>query len=239
VEYFYITGDDAPPNANAHDSGRRVKERVAKHISSATCNVKYVGAKELWQQAQRRPPKSKHLIWSEAPMQTVEGFVGLVKLRRFCDFIEDDPGVLAERIFESNVRGYQPDAIVNEQIQKSLQKSDGGANFWLLNNGITIISPRAIQAGHLNLSIDDPQIVNGLQTSREIFAYFNGKYSIVDPNDNRTLIVRVIQTADSSLQDQIIKATNSQNRMLPASLRMTDQIHRDIEELFKKFDLFL
>jgi hypothetical protein len=26
--------------------------------------------------------------------------------------------------------------------------------------------------------------------------------------------------------------------MMPASLRMTDQIHRDIEELFKKFDLY-
>src|SRR5262249_22404137 len=36
----------------------------------------------------------------------------------------------------------------------------------------------------------------------------------------------------------IIRATNSQNKMLPASLRMTDQIHRDIEELFKKADLF-
>ena len=51
-------------------------------------------------------------------------------------------------------------------------------------------------------------------------------------------MVRVIQTDEPELQDKIISATNSQNKMLPASLRMTDQIHRDIEELFKKFDLY-
>ena len=171
-------------------------------------------------------------------MQTVEGFVGLVKLREFCNFIEDEPGVLAERIFESNVRGYQPDAVVNEQIQQSLQNVNGNGNFWLLNNGVTIISPRAIQAGHLNLSIDDPQIVNGLQTSREIFIYFNKHGGNTNTGDKRTLLVRVINTDNFSLQDAIIKATNSQNRMAPASLRMTDQVHRDIEELFKKFDLY-
>jgi hypothetical protein len=71
--------------------------------------------------------------------------------------------------------------------------------------------------------------VSNYQTSREIFAYFNKHGTNVVPNDKRTLIVRVINTSDSSIQDSIIKATNSQNRMMPASLRMTDQIHRDIE----------
>jgi hypothetical protein len=51
-------------------------------------------------------------------------------------------------------------------------------------------------------------------------------------------MVRVIQTDDAQLQDTIIRATNSQNRMAASSLRMTDQIHRNIEEFFKKFDLF-
>jgi hypothetical protein len=94
------------------------------------------------------------------------------------------------------------------------------------------------EAGHLNLSIDDPQIVNGLQTSREIFVYFNKHGGNANTADKRTVPVRVINTDDSSLQDSINKATNSQNRMAPASLRMTDQVHRDIEELFKKFDLY-
>ena len=237
IEYLYITGDDAIPGAYAKDSGNRVIAKVSKLVGKANCSVRYIGAEQLWEQAQRRPPKSKTLIWAESPMTTVEGFVGLVRLNTFYEFIQDEPGVLAERIFKSNVRGYQPEAVVNEKIRASLKEVNGKGNFWLLNNGVTIISPRATQAGHLHLSIDDPQIVNGLQTSREIFSHF---YSIggMGPDDKRTLMVRVIQTDEPELQDKIISATNSQNKMLPASLRMTDQIHRDIEELFKKFDLY-
>ena len=144
------------------------------------------------------------------------------------------PGVLAERIFESNVRGYQPDSSVNDDIKSSLSATSG-PNFWLLNNGVTIIAPKAVPADYLHLTIEDPQIVNGLQTSRVIFAYFNSGHGA---GDKRTVLVRVIPTTVQATQDQIIKATNSQNKMQSASLRMTDQIHRDIEELFKKYDLF-
>ncbi len=107
----------------------------------------------------------------------------------------------------------------------------------MLNNGVTIIASKANPASHRHLAIEDPQIVNGLQTSRVIFKYFSDpKHNKLD--DKRSVLVRVISTADQALQDRIIRATNSQNKMLPASLRMTDQIHRDIEELFKKADLF-
>ena len=237
IEYFYVTGDDAVPDDYAIDAGRRVKERVAKHLSKAKCDVHYVGAKELWEQAQRRPPKSKTLAWAEQPMQAAEGTVGLVRLSDYFAFIQDADGVLAERIFDSNVRGYQFDTTVNEAIQNSLAKG-GAANFWLLNNGVTIISPNATPASHLHLSITDPQIVNGLQTSREIFSYCSDKARFNPEKDKRTVLVRVIQTEDPALQDMIIRATNSQNRMGPGSLRMTDQIHRNIEEFFKKFDLY-
>lgn len=234
VDYYYITGDDATPDAYALDSGERVKARAQFHTRAA-CEVHYIGAQQLWEQAQRRPPRTKTLKWSETPMSTTEGFVGLVKLRDFYEFLQDEPGVLAERIFESNVRGYQSNSTVNEQIADSLRESPPKANFWLLNNGVTIIASQAAPAGHKQLSIQDPQIVNGLQTSRELFSYFTG---LSASEDDRSVLVRVIQTVDPEVQDTIIKATNSQNKMAPASLRMTDQIHRNIEELFKKVDLY-
>lgn len=237
IDYYYITGDDAVLDDYARDSGERVKQAALKHVK-AKCEVHFIGAQQLWEQVQRRPPKARTLIWAETPMQTVEGFVGLARLRDFFGFIQDENGVLAERIFESNVRGYQMDAGVNQQIRESLENVQAKGNFWLLNNGVTIISPNATPAGHLNLSIQDPQIVNGLQTSREIFAHFTAGKGKDDVTDKRTVLVRVIQTAEPDLQDMVIRATNSQNRMLPASLRMTDQIHRNIEELFKKVDLY-
>lgn len=234
IEFYYITGDDAAPDDYAKDACQRVEDKVNGYTKSA-CKVNCIGAQQLWEQVQRRPPKSKLLKWSETPMQTVEGFVGLVRLKDYADFLEDSPGVLAERIFESNVRGYQIDSKVNDGIIASLRSASTSPNFWLLNNGITIIAPNVLPAGHLQLNIEDPQIVNGLQTSRTVFAYFDGHK---DADDNRTVLVRVIHTNDLATQDKIIRATNSQNKMSQASLRMTDQIHRDIEEFFKKVDLF-
>jgi hypothetical protein len=88
------------------------------------------------------------------------------------------------------------------------------------------------------MTIEDPQIVNGLQTSREIYSYSVGESGKGIAKDTRTVLVRVIQTAEPKLQDKIIRATNSQNKMIPASLRMTDQVHRDIEEIFRKFHFY-
>jgi hypothetical protein len=103
-----------------------------------------------------------------------------------------------------------------------------------LNNGVTVIAGKASQSGKA-LTIEDPQIVNGLQTSTEVYNYckeFN------TDGDNRKVLVRVIVPAEQESRDRIIKATNSQTPVQPASLRATDKIHRDIEEFFRPRGLF-
>lgn len=236
IEFFYVAPGGVSPDQYVLDATERVKLKVSEHTKGErnNCDVHLIGASELWAQVQKRPPKSKTLKWVETPMSTAEGYVGLVKLADYYEFLQDEPGVLAERIFESNVRGYQSDTSINSEILETLRESSG-QNFWLLNNGITIVSPNAAQAGHKQLSIEDPQIVNGLQTSRVIFRFFDADHPA---DDERSVLVRVISTSDLALQDRIIRATNSQNKMATASLRMTDQIHRDIEEYFKQADLY-
>jgi hypothetical protein len=236
VDFYYITGADAFPDNYAIDSGNRVKAKINTHLSRAECTYNFVGAEQLWEQVRKRPPKNKILRWVGTPMETEGGFVGLMNLHTYYKFLQDEPGVLAERIFESNVRGYQQDTGVNEDIKSSLENRTLPADFWILNNGITMLASATGSAGHLALSISDPQIVNGLQTSREIFNYFS-KPTPTDV-DSRSVLIRVIEINDGAAQDLVIRATNSQNRMAPASLRMTDQIHRDIEELFKSYDLY-
>lgn len=86
------------------------------------------------------------------------------------------------------------------------------------------------------LTLQDPQIVNGLQSSREIYKYFHGGSAM--PDDNRTILVRVILTSDPSVRNKIVKATNSQNAMNAASLRGVDDVHLDIEEYFKTAQLY-
>jgi hypothetical protein len=48
----------------------------------------------------------------------------------------------------------------------------------------------------------------------------------------------VIVPSKAESRDRVIKATNSQTAVQPASLRATDKIQRDIEEYFKAFGLF-
>ena len=97
-----------------------------------------------------RAPKSKPLQWHETPLETPEGWVGLVKLRDYSAFLKDEHGDLHERIFESNVRGFQQNTPVNVGIRNTLEKP-GKADFWLLNNGITILAGKATQAGFKRL----------------------------------------------------------------------------------------
>jgi AIPR protein len=121
----------------------------------------------------------------------------------------------------------------NVDIQASLVEKPA-ADFWWLNNGVTIIASDAKEAAR-NLAIQNPYIVNGLQTSNEIFRYFAGGG---DKNDDRNVLVRVIVTQDSEVADKIIRATNSQIYIPPAQLKATEKIHRDIEDFMKKYDLY-
>ncbi len=77
--------------------------------------------------------------------------------------------------------------------------------------------------------------MNGLQTSREIFAYFSEHQPHIE---ERSILVKVIETADPVVSDAVIKATNSQNKMPAASLRATDPIHHQIEDLFKQYGFY-
>ena len=38
--------------------------RQGREAHKSNCAVRYIGAQQLWEQAQRRPPKSKTLLWS-------------------------------------------------------------------------------------------------------------------------------------------------------------------------------
>ena len=159
-----------------------------------------------------------------------------MKLTDFYTFLQDDKSELAERIFDSNVRGYWKSTPVNRKIGETL-RNPGAADFWMLNNGITMLAADITNDGYLQEKVVDPQIVNGLQTSRQIFRYYKtGKELPV--NDRRRLLVRIIKTGNKQIRDAVIRATNSQNPMPHEVLRATDDIHWQIETLFKGMDCF-
>jgi hypothetical protein len=183
VDYYYVTMCDEPPDRDAKTAAESVLQKAKEHLN-ARCNFHFIDAGQLWTQVQIRAPKNKTLPWQDQPLETPEGFVGLVKLHDYWQFLLDGNGDLHERIFESNVRGFQQDTSVNEGIRNTLDKP-GNADFWLLNNGITILAGKATKVGYKKLEIDDPQIVNGLQTSRQIDAYYRSGTFLQPDQDMR------------------------------------------------------
>ena len=228
INYYYAThGDEVHPNVSGKVA--KLNEDINKLFGGASFDFEFIGAKRLLELTRDIPLTSRKLEIAESPISTESGsYVCLVYLSKYFEFISDD-GSISRSIFESNVRDYQGSVVVNTGIKNTLsnKKSD---NFWYLNNGVTIITPKAISAGK-QLTIEDPQIVNGLQTSHEIYRYFS---ELEEPVvDERAILVRVICEQDEEARDRIIKATNSQTAIPPASLRSSDEVHRNIEDFLK------
>jgi len=198
-------------------------------------NVQLIDAAGMANLARDRPPVNAQLTLAENPISTdmSGGYVGLVKLRDYQKFITDDTGKLDATLFDANVRDYDSESDVNESIQETLSRQDREVDFWWLNNGVTIVADKVQPAGKL-LKLQSPQIVNGLQTSHEIFK--QGREG--DVPDDRGVLVKVIQADDDLVKDRIIRATNSQTTLGLSSLRATDRVQREIEEYLKSQGLF-
>jgi len=231
--YVYASrGDAKSVHPNVARKADILKKAVAGLFSSAQFSFDFVGASELLSLARRQPTTSFELQVSES-ISAQGGYVALVKLAEFAKFIRDDHEKLRKNLFDANVRDYQGTTQVNEEIKKSLRHK-GNENFWWLNNGVTVIAAKAVQSGKI-ITIEDPQLVNGLQTSTEIFNYFQDANT---EGDEREVMVRIIVPGKTEISDRIIKATNSQTSIPPASLRATDKVHRDIEEYLEPFGIF-
>ncbi len=228
IHYYYATqGVEVHPNVEGKVP--KLREDIRNMFGGAEFTFEFVGASKLLEMTRNVPSTSRILDVSESPIGTDAGsYLCLVSLSKYFEFVSDS-GALARSIFESNVRDYQGTVVVNTGIRNTLENSNS-ENFWYLNNGVTIITPKAVLAGK-QLTIEDPQIVNGLQTSHEIYQHYS---KLEDPTgDKRSVLVRVICEDDEEARDRIIRATNSQTSIPPASLRSSDEIHRNIEDFLK------
>lgn len=228
IKYFYVT-QGSEVHANVEGKVGKLKDCISNLFSGSEFNFEFIGATRLLELTRDIPSSSRILEVSESPIGTTGGsYICLVGLKSYYNFISD-AGALARSLFESNVRDYQGSVIVNTGIRQTLQNV-ASEDFWYLNNGVTIITPKAILAGK-QLTIEDPQIVNGLQTSHEIYQHFSEQD--LATQDTRGVLVRIICERDDAARDRIIRATNSQTAIPPASLRSSDEIHRNIEDFLK------
>ncbi|MDH3975868.1 MAG: AIPR family protein [Deltaproteobacteria bacterium] len=204
-------------------------------IGAETDYVNY-SCQELLKLYQTHRNQRLSLTFKESPLSTNYadfgiGYVGTVNLSDYKLFLTDEDGTIRDDLFESNIRHFQGMVDVNKKIKKTIINPDQ-KDFWWLNNGITIIANNPTQVGK-TLSIDNVQIVNGLQTSYSIYNNHKG-----DTDDIRSVLVKVIINEDKETIDHIIASTNSQNPVSAALLRATDDVQRDIELFFLNLGYF-
>lgn len=206
---------------------------VVDKFPQSTCRVELWGASRLYEEAQKQQVFVKKLPFVKSPISHGKGYVFLATLQDYHDFITES-GQLIDALFEFNVRDYQSNAAVNKEIAATLKDTSDHADFWWLNNGITMLAEEA-QSQDNKLTIKNPLIVNGLQTSHEIFRHFSSGGT--DPT-KRSVQVRVLEIDDEARRDRVIKATNSQTGIKPASLHATEPLQRKIEDFFLQLGIF-
>lgn len=238
ISFYYATlglNNEIHPNVIAQ-KGELIKI-VNSIYPSANVSVFFWDADFLMDTYNRSPNTSVNISFADQPISLgATDMVALVNLGTYYKFITDDSGNLNKRFFEANVRDYQGSNSVNKSIAETLY-APGHEDFWWLNNGVTILVSNLSRITNREILIENPEIVNGLQTSREIFNYFSSNIENID-TDKRNVLVRIIQPADEDSRDKIIFATNNQTNIPQYSLRVTDNIHVQIELYFKSKGLY-
>lgn len=228
VRTYYCAKGKIPP-VNIEAKREAVEKLLQEHHKDS--RVEILGAGNLYELAKQQKDLTKLLPTASTPLFGDDAIVALCNLEKFSDFISDDTGILINRIFESNVRDYQGEVEVNKEIAETLGSSDT-PDFWWMNNGVTIVADKA-QWIAPNISIKNPLIVNGLQTSFEIH-----RNASKLKGDVRSVLVRIIEVTDPAKREQIIRATNRQTNIKHSSFRASEPIHSQIEDYLKAIPVY-
>jgi cold shock CspA family protein len=142
----------------------------------------------------------------------------------FLKILTKEDGLLRRSLFNDNVRDYLGNqGAINREIEETVVNSP--EMFLLCNNGITIVCTGFDQIRDKLVRIENPQIVNGCQTSNAIFGLRD------HPNVSKlSLLVRVICTENHGVSNRIVRGTNRQNQVLEEAFEATLPFHQDTLE---------
>ena len=154
-----------------------------------------------------------------------DAYIGLLPGDEFIRLVSTDDGQLNRNLFYDNVRDYQGNNPVNDEIGRTLKNDDHRSNFALLNNGVTIVA-RSIKRIGDTFQISDFQIVNGCQTTHILF---ENRHNV---QANTFVPVKLVATNDSEIVAQVVKATNNQTAVLPEALESLMPFHKELEDFY-------
>jgi hypothetical protein len=134
-----------------------------------------------------------------------------------------------DALFSANLRDFlgarNTSGNVNNRIKETVEKSPD--KFYVLNNGITIITKKAVLSKDgKKLTLHGISIVNGAQTTGAIHAA--GKAHA----NNISVLTRVITVQDEKLISEIVAGNNTQNSIMAWDRRSNDPVQIRIANEF-------
>lgn len=233
--YYATLASDLHPNVV--QQAEELKDTIKRLFPNAVVEVTFVDSDTLFDMYNAMIENRVNLRFADIPISpNQKNYIALVDLKSYFKFIVNDEGDVRKSFFDSNVRDYQGKNNVNSSISETLHRADNN-DFWWLNNGVTVLAYEATLVNNRELQIVNPEIVNGLQTSMEIYNYFSENREALE-SEKRSILLRIIVPDNEESRDQIIFATNNQTNIPKATLRVTDPIHLQIEMYFKSRGLF-
>lgn len=234
--YYVSLGDDI--HINVKQQSEELKNKLLNLFPNSEALITFITSEKLQELYNLPTDRIIDINLLEQPISSGinKNYIALVKLSDFFKLITDSNGNLDNFFFDANVRDFQGENGVNTCINNTLSSSSD-IDFWWLNNGVTILAKDITPITNRSYSIQNPKIVNGLQTSTVIYNYFSKNIDKL-ATENRSILVRFIVPKDEEVRDAIIFATNNQTNIPKSSLRVTDPIHTTIELYLKNKGLY-
>ena len=145
-------------------------------------------------------------------------------------------------LFALNVRYYLKNSSVNRRIIRTLKTSTGLRRFHLLNNGVTVSCrnlrfPKAVNPSQQSeATVIDPQVINGCQTIISLYEAYTdySEESMRHSFEHDCYVpVRFLITDKSDLIDDVVTASNNQNKMSARNLVSNTRTQRVLATRFR------
>lgn len=166
--------------------------------------------------------------------QGLKGIICTAAARDIANLVIDDPG---GALFDSNIRRFLGRGrSVNADILRTATEATSSFLFWFLNNGVTIVCDSCdpiTDPDDPKVKIRNLQIVNGCQTATALA--HAARDGTLKP-DTRVLL-KIFETADSTLASRIVLTTNNQNRISTRDLKANDAVQQDMQRRFERYNL--
>lgn len=221
VNIVLVSKDLAPSNLVIQKI-EDFKKIIVEYMPMAKINSRIIEPGELITLAHKEKSYTLQLKYDKI-MADEDSYFLLASLTDYGKFITDKEGNLRRYIFDANIRDFQKTSEVNKGMRQTLDSKDR-ADFWWYNNGVSILAKNPSIAGNI-ITLDDVQIVNGLQSTYVIHQYLK----TVGGKDQRKIGIKILTTDDNEIRDNIIKFANSQNPIPKTALRANDIVQRNIE----------